>query len=83
MTCDRCGKLIESAGTDWGNCTACGCNLCAECAGGFDEEGQCAACADDALPCGGAESCPCGHESKCGACDHASMADCECCEATL
>lgn len=42
----------------------------------------CESCADDALPCAGAESCPCAHQSTCGACDHASMADCECCEAT-
>lgn len=44
MKCDRCGVDI----TDWpwksGNCTNCGDNLCEVCAGGFNDDGECAQC---------------------------------------
>jgi single-strand DNA-binding protein len=45
ITCDRCGKDISiEFYEEGGNCTACGDNLCKECAGDWDEDGQCRAC---------------------------------------
>lgn len=41
--CDCCHDIIERE-EDWGNCTACGDNLCEACAGSWDEEGRCLAC---------------------------------------
>lgn len=42
--CDRCHRPIDPA-SNWGNCLSCGDDLCADCAGGFDEHGQCKLCA--------------------------------------
>ena len=50
MTCDRCGRDIYHSwyfGTgevEAGNCTQCNDNLCAECAGSWDEDGRCKEC---------------------------------------
>ena len=58
MTCDRCGKEIYHSwyfGTrevEAGNCTRCGDNLCAECAGSWDEDGRCEKCqAEEGAEC--------------------------------
>jgi len=52
MRCDRCGRKMNSY---WeidgeegvgGNCTDCGENLCAKCAGGWSEDGRCKRCVE-------------------------------------
>jgi hypothetical protein len=52
ILCDRCRKPIADS-VDWdkgaGNCTLCGDDLCASCAGGFDEDGYCSLCHQDAI----------------------------------
>jgi hypothetical protein len=57
--CDRCGAMMNSY---WvrhdakaplqfgGNCTGCGDDLCAECAGSFSDDGECEACASKGEP---------------------------------
>jgi hypothetical protein len=45
MFCDRCGKDISEEFYDLGgNCTYCGDNLCAECAGEWNDYGECEKC---------------------------------------
>lgn len=43
MVCDRCGDEID-CNSAWGNCPVCGDNLCAKCAGTWDENGDCERC---------------------------------------
>jgi hypothetical protein len=50
ITCDRCGKVmddhweIEGMNGVGGNCSCCGDDLCAECAGEWDKDGECQKC---------------------------------------
>ncbi len=44
LICNRCGKLINEASENWGNCTLCGDDLCMECAVGFSDTGECERC---------------------------------------
>jgi hypothetical protein len=50
LTCDRCGKVmddhweIEGMNGVGGNCSCCNDDLCAECAGGWDDDGECQKC---------------------------------------
>ena len=62
MTCDRCGKDIwdDFRSGNGGNCTQCGDNLCAECAGSWDGDGLCKECQIKN------ESCA----AECGGCMH-------------
>lgn len=43
IQCDRCRTWV-SRDSEWGNCTACGDDLCHACSGGFDDDGACRAC---------------------------------------
>jgi hypothetical protein len=48
-TCDRCGARMDSYwetpdGAVGGNCGGCGDDLCAACAKGFDDDGECGNC---------------------------------------
>jgi len=51
IICDRCGRemndmwRIEGMPGEGGNCTDCGDNLCAACAGKWGEHGECQYCA--------------------------------------
>jgi len=45
ITCDRCGKDISTEiCRTGGNCCKCGDNLCTECAGKWNEHGECEKC---------------------------------------
>jgi hypothetical protein len=45
IICNRCGKNISVEFFDLGgNCACCGDDLCAECAGGWNEYGECKRC---------------------------------------
>jgi DNA-directed RNA polymerase subunit RPC12/RpoP len=50
IICDRCGREMndrwenDDIAGDGGNCTNCGDNLCAECAGKWNEYGECERC---------------------------------------
>ena len=43
ISCNRCGKECNPD-TNWGNCTLCGDDICAECSTGFNEHGECEKC---------------------------------------
>jgi hypothetical protein len=47
ITCDRCGKEWDGIHDNGGNCTCCGDDLCAECAGEWNEDGECRKCQND------------------------------------
>ena len=42
--CGRCGKEIDKT-KKWGVCECCGDDLCEECAGVFNKDGECEKCA--------------------------------------
>ena len=45
IKCDRCGKdITHEINDEGGNCNDCGDNLCADCAGEWDEWGHCGKC---------------------------------------
>lgn len=42
--CDRCGDEIDKT-LNWGVCECCGEDLCENCAGSFNDDGECEKCA--------------------------------------
>jgi hypothetical protein len=48
IICDRCGKDITMEFyKNGGNCTYCGEDLCADCAAGWNEFGECRKCSEE------------------------------------
>ena len=44
--CSRCKEpIVKGADSKWGVCESCGDTLCETCAGGFNDDGECAKCA--------------------------------------